>query len=240
VPDDCPPGDWFCEPAPAPGSEPLPAFPEASAPLSPPPSDDAEQEMRIDVERVQAAPSERDSEWGVNLHATLGLMGDAPERSGDAGMNGLGGALRYCVLPWLAIEGSVEVVWGTDYRGFDRLETALLGNALFIANAGSPVQLYGVAGVGLATASVAGSYLSGTLDRDSIDERYGYFGGQLGVGLEARISRHFALGGDVLAFIRTRTDSDASDKPEYVDLGTGRTTNTSGGGLVRLGATFYW
>jgi hypothetical protein len=198
-------------------------------------------ELLIDVERVQPAKKrKRYREWGANLHATLGLMGDAPERSGDAGMNGLGGALRYRMLEWFAVEGSVEVVWGTDYRGFERLETGLLANALFFANPSSPVQLYGVAGFGLATAAVEGSYLSGTLGRDYIDERYGYFGGQLGAGLEARITRQFVLGGDLLGFIRTRTDSDADDRPEFFEPSTGRTTNSSGGGLVRIGATFYW
>ncbi|HEY6080965.1 MAG TPA: outer membrane beta-barrel protein [Polyangiaceae bacterium] len=246
--DDCPPGDWFCEPAPpggpapAPEGAPLDGAPPPPGPAPPPVADaDEEEQVLIDVENVQPAKKRRrDREWGVNLHAALGVMGDDSAKSLDAGMNGLGAALRYRLLPFLAFEGSVDVVWGTDYRGFGRVETALLANAMLFANPRSPVQLYGVAGFGLSTASVDGSYLSGTLLQDDVEQRYGYFGGQLGAGLEARITRHLALGGDLVGFIRTRIDSDASDEPEYVDAGTRRTTNSSGGALIRLGATVYW
>ena len=246
--DDCPPGDWFCEPGapggpePAPEGAPLDGAPPAPGPVPPPEADAGEDEqVRIDVENVQPAKKRRRSrEWGINLHAALGVMGESSAKSLDAGMNGMGGALRYRMLPFLAFEGSVDVVWGTDYRGFGRVETAFLANVLLFANPRSAVQFYGLAGLGLATASVDGSYLSGTLLQDDVEERYGYFGGQLGVGLEGRITRHFALGGDLVGFIRTRIDGDASDEPEYVDPETRRTTNSSGGALIRLGATVYW
>jgi hypothetical protein len=48
------------------------------------------------------------------------------------------------------------------------------------------------------------------------------------------------LGGDLLGFLRERQDRDAEEQPEFVDPVTHRTSNTSGGGLIRLGATFYW
>jgi len=44
----------------------------------------------------------------------------------------------------------------------------------------------------------------------------------------------------VVGFIRGRTDDAARYDPEFVDPDTGRTTNTSGGGLFRGGITFYW
>jgi hypothetical protein len=71
-------------------------------------------------------------------------------------------------------------------------------------------------------------------------QTYSYFGAQLGLGTEVRVSRRIAIGGDVVGFIRGRTDDKASYAPEFVDPNTGRATNTSGGGLVRVGATFYW
>ena len=40
-----------------------------------------------------------------------------------------------------------------------------------------------------------------------------------------------ALDFDVIGFIRGRTDDLARVEPEFVEEGTGRTTNTSGGGL---------
>ena len=72
------------------------------------------------------------------------------------------------------------------------------------------------------------------------DEHYSYFGSQLGIGVEGRITRHFAIGADLIGFLRWRTDRHAAQNPEFIDPVTGRTTNTSGGGLLRLGATFYW
>src|SRR6188768_970477 len=134
---DCPDGDWFCEPPPAadpaqgqPEASPAPAKPErgprggrggrggqepsAFEPPPPPGMDDGQ--VRIDVERVQPArPRHRRGfrEWGVNLHANVGLMGNDELMSPDADMNGLGGALRFRPIPYIAIEGSVELLWGT-------------------------------------------------------------------------------------------------------------------------------
>jgi len=102
---------------------------------------------------------------------------------------------------------------------------------LFFANPRSAVQLYGLAGFGLGGAWV---------ESDVRDATYAYVGVQLGFGVEARITRHFALGGDLLGFVRERSDRNARSRPEFVDPVTQRATNTSGGGLVRLGATFYW
>ena len=72
------------------------------------------------------------------------------------------------------------------------------------------------------------------------DQRYSYFGGQIGVGLEFRVLDTVSLDLDVVGFIRGRTDNAAQLHPEFTDPDTGRTTNTSGGGLFRGGITFYW
>lgn len=249
---ECPDGDWFCDPTPIPDQPEAPEQPDAgassdSAPDSAAaPADSApdsapatsrrrERQIRIDVERVRPAARRkhrRFREWGVNMHATLGLMAHDAAASG-AGMNGLGAALRFRPIPHIAIEGALELVWGTDYNGYDRFEDAVLFSGLFFLNPRSAVQLYGLAGFGL-----GGAYLdSGGRLRD---ETYAYVGLQGGVGLEARITRRFAVGGDLIGFVRERNDRNASENPEFVDPVTHRSTNSSGGGLVRLGATFYW
>jgi hypothetical protein len=255
---DCPDGDWFCDPAPVPGQPPAePAGPPPGAPPAralpprepppfeappPPGAEDEEGRIRIDVPRVEPARHRRHRryrEWGLNLHALVGLMGDDANMSPDANMNGFGGALRFRPIPHIAIEGAVELAWGTDYNGFPRFEDALLVNGLFFANPHSAVQLYGIAGFGAGAA-----YLDSGLRPDGQpvlrDETYSYVGMQLGLGVEGRVTRHFALGADLLGFLRWRNDRHASRNPEFVDPDTGRTTNTSGGGLLRLGATFYW
>lgn len=250
---DCPEGGWFCDPAPAPGQPPA-GDPQTSAPEAPPRggppperppplSSEPDERIRIDVPRAEPARPHRRRrgfrEWGLNLHANIGLMGGGEHKSADADMNGVGGAVRFRVIPHIAIEGAVELLWGTDYNGFERFEDALLLNGLFYANPRSAIQLYGLAGFGLGAA-----YLDSGLASDGQpvlrDETYAYVGGQLGVGVEGRVTRHFALGADLIGFLRRRNDPGAWREPEFVNPVTGRETNTSGGGLLRLGATFYW
>ena len=48
------------------------------------------------------------------------------------------------------------------------------------------------------------------------------------------LASHVALSIDAVAFMRGRTDSRAAHEPEFSD-GSGRVTNTSGGGLLRAG-----
>lgn len=248
---DCPGGDWFCEPAPAPATDvperapdaarpPPPNGPARPGPFEPAPPPPPDEAMRIDVPRVEPPRPRRHRfrEWGINLHAALGLMGNDDAMSPSADMNGLGAALRFRPIPHLAIEGALEAVWGTDYNGFDRFEHAELVNGLFYVNPRSAVQLYGLAGLGFGAAYLDSRGADGR--RLLRDETYRYFGGQLGVGVEGRLTRHFALGADLIGFLRTRTDRRADRNPEFVDPDSGRTTNTSGGGLLRLGATFYW
>lgn len=202
----------------------------------------AQGEMRLDVPQMEPARPRRRRgyrEWGLNLHANLGLMGGDDRKSPNADMNGIGAALRFRPIPHIAIEGSLELLWGTDYNGYDRFEDALLVNGLFYANPRSAVQFYGLAGFGFGAA-----HLDSGLAADGQpvlrDETYAYVGGQLGVGVEGRVTRHFALGADLIGFLRWRNDRNARREPEFVDPETGKTTNTSGGGLLRLGATFYW
>lgn len=247
---ECPDGDWFCDPAPLPPAEPSPPPEPAPKPAPAPdqpgdatlvPEPEPRQKIQIDVPQVRPAQRRRlrYREWGVNMHGAVGLMGNDSAMSPDAGMNGLGAALRFRPIPHIAIEGSLELTWGTDYNGFDRFEDAVLVSGLFFANPRSAVQLYALAGLGLGGAWVEGSYApNGGGER--LDERYAYVGVHLGFGVEARITRHFVLGGDLLGFLRERQDRDAHERPEFVDPETHRATNTSGGGLLRLGATFYW
>jgi hypothetical protein len=178
-------------------------------------------------------------EWGVNLHGLIGIMGSDSKMSPDADMNGMGATLRFRPIRWFALETAFEAAWGTDYNGFQRSEDALLVNAMFFFNPRSALQLYTLVGL-----SGGAAFLDSGTDSNGQrilrDETYAYFGAQLGLGLEARITRHFALGGDLVGFLRGRRDRHADREPEFVDPETGRTTNTSSGSFVRLGATFYW
>jgi hypothetical protein len=136
-----------------------------------------------------------------------------------------------------ALETDLDFVGGRDYNGFRRDEEASTINGLLFLNPRSRAQLYLLAGFGWSWAhafdDIPGSALSG----QSFD--YTYFGGQGGIGLEFRASKHLALNFDARAFIRTRTDDGAQYQAEFVNS-SGQTTNTSAGALFTGGMTFYF
>ena len=72
------------------------------------------------------------------------------------------------------------------------------------------------------------------------DRRYWYLGVQVGLGIDIHVSRNVAISTDILGILRGRVDDNARYSPEFTDPQTHRVTNSSGAGLFRLGATFYW
>jgi hypothetical protein len=170
-------------------------------------------------------------EWGLNLHLEGATIGHGTGNS-SASMGGGGLGLRLKPTRYFGIETDVDFVGGTDYQGDHRNETAFSVNGLFFLNPRSRAQLYLLAGFGLSGAHV-------TSDSSSLDQHYGYFGGQIGAGLEIRLSRSFALNLDLRGFLRGRTDRLAQVQPEFTNA-QGQTTNTSGGGLITGGMTIYF
>lgn len=177
------------------------------------------------------------SEWGLNLH--LEGVGIGRGTAGNAGMGGGGVGLRFKPTRRFGIETDLDFVGGTDYQGLSRGETGLTFNGLFFVNPRSRAQVYFLAGFGWAGAHVTCDSGSASCPGGGIDEHYGYFGGQLGGGLELRLARAIALNADLRGFIRSRTDDLARTQPEFVDA-YGRTTNTSAGALLTGGMTLYF
>jgi hypothetical protein len=64
-------------------------------------------------------------------------------------------------------------------------------------------------------------------------------GAFIGLGVERRLAAHWSVFVDIVGFLRGRTDGRANAEPEYVDLESGEVTNSSGGGLLRIGTAFY-
>ncbi len=253
----CPPGSWFCAdtntPSAAPAGQPVQPLQQlpptvqyqpAPAPppvvvYQPPPPVVIVNAPRPDTPPVYYyAPRvayPRKNEWGANLHLQGALLGGG--RNHDSGMGGGGLGLRYKPIPHIGVEADLDFAGGHDYNGLRRTETAFTLNGLVFLNPKSHLQVYLLAGFGWSGAHVvddSAQYVN------SSTQNYGYFGGQAGAGLEWRISRHFALNADLRGFIRGRIDDDTHAHPEFYDPGTGRTTNTSGGGLVTGGMTFYF
>jgi hypothetical protein len=254
---ECPPGGWFCEETP-----PV----EAEAEVEVDPEDESDPDKPVVVTKTEAdgtrkilivdkPPKEKKKkrrprkEWGLNLHVQGVMMGSASDRRRQephetAGMGGLGFSLRYRPVPHFAFDAGLDFIGGIDYLGNERGETALLLNGMVFINPKNKVQVYALGGLGFSGASVNRRNVTELSDGGLVESEerveYSYFGGQLGMGLEFRIGKRTALNVDVLGFVRGRTDERARTEPEFIDPETGRTTNTSGGGLLRGGITFYW
>ncbi len=193
------------------------------------------------------------SEWGINMRVEGIALGRAS--SSSAGMGGLGLSLRYRPVPAFALDLGADLVGGIDYNGYRRLETPISLSGLVYVNPRSKVQFYLTGGVdwsharvtsdGAAPMMTYGARADSTgYSKDTVGDGfkadYHYLGGHGGLGLEFRLSRHVALNLDGLGFMRSRVDRQASSSPEFTDPATGKTTNTSGGGLFRFGLTIWW
>jgi len=164
----------------------------------------------------------------------VGVMMEDNQENERAGMGGLGFSFRIRPQRHFALDLGLDMLGGRDYKGNRRSETPFSMSAMVYANPRSAVQFYMLGGINWSHARVEVDEQYGTM------EDYSYFGGQLGAGLEFRLSPPVALNLDLVGFVRGRTDSLARDEPEFTDPETGQTTNTSGGGLLRAGLTFYW
>ncbi|MBP9112571.1 MAG: outer membrane beta-barrel protein [Polyangiaceae bacterium] len=168
--------------------------------------------------------------------AYVGTYDGYPKGMGSAGLG-----FRYRT-PYIGGELNLDGYAGKDYYGQPRAEGALSANALAFINPESPLQVFFSAGVGLAKASVDQLYADGS--RQTAD--YSYFGVQGGVGLEYRMSPHFALNTEFKGFVRWRTDGDAASRianPEFIEqtgTSTYRYSNVSGGALWTVGMALYF
>jgi hypothetical protein len=198
------------------------------------------------------------SEWGLNARIEgVGFGGDrnsSMAASRDAGMGGFGLSLRYRPFARFALDAGFDVVGGTDFNGFQRVEIPFSVNGIFYFNPRSRSQFYVIGGVNWSRATVQSDSSSPLLapanNGIGYSAEYKYFGGQIGAGLEFRLSKRLAFNVDVLGFVRSRSDVDddhhkdgqtaSSKTPEFTNPVTGQTTNTSGGGLFRGGLTLWW
>ncbi|MCS6901991.1 MAG: hypothetical protein RMJ98_20355, partial [Myxococcales bacterium] len=173
------------------------------------------------------------NEWGFHMRLQSALLDNDKHRAAEgAGMGGLGFSLRARPTGHFALDFGLDFLGGRDFHGNRRSEIPFSINAMLFVNPQDRAQLYFLGGLGWSSAHVERP--------DESIARYSYFGFQSGIGLEYRATRNLGLNLDLIGFIRGRTDHQAAYMPEFVDPATGRTTNTSGGGLFRGGLTVYW
>ncbi len=211
--------------------QPQPQPPTVIVQPAPPPPPPQQQYVVAPIQRpVLVRPQNRFPYSSIGLHLHLdGLAGD------DLGMGGGGAAIRFRPMPHIGIDIGASFYGGQDWNGLDRVEIPLQADVLFFLNPEHRFQVYALVGVGASF-----SHAVGYNDRiNAFDNRdYAHLGGEVGLGLEWRISRVFAMNLDVRGFIRQRVDE--NDRAEFVDPSTGQQTDTSGGVVGRVGMTFYF
>jgi len=168
--------------------------------------------------------------WALQVRAEAVGMGR--DRAPNSGMGGLGVSLRPRPTPHFAVDFGLDFLGGRDFYGERRGEVAFSVNPMLFLNPGRPVQVYFLGGINFSGAEVEHA--------DQSKSRYRYFGLDAGVGLEFRLSHQLALDTDLLGFVRRRTDRAADSSPEFVDPVTGHTSNSSAGGLARVGLAYSW
>jgi hypothetical protein len=191
-----------------------------------------------------AAPPRWHSEFGLNLRVEGVALGHSAGGAFSSGMGGVGMSLRYRPVPHFAFDLGVDLLAGNDYNGFQRTEVPIALSGMFYLNPRSRVQVYLQGGANFSRAQVRSDIAAPQLSLVDGGSQYGatytYFGGQGGGGFELRHSRRVALNHDALGFVRKRIGDTDSTPPEFIDPRSGRTTNTSGGALMRGGLTFWW
>jgi hypothetical protein len=182
----------------------------------------------------------RHRQWGLNMRVDGVLLPRSRSDVESSGMGGIGLSLRYRPLPVFAIDVSSDFLGGTDSNGFDRQEVPFGVNAMIYPNPGDLAQFYAFGGISWSFARVFSDRIEPNL-ADGTSDEYSYFGGQLGVGIEFRVSRLVGINIDGLAVMRTRTDSDGGGLfPEFFDAVDREGSNTAAFGMLRGGVTFWW
>jgi hypothetical protein len=183
----------------------------------------------------------RHRRWGMNLRVDGVLLPQyRDDLDNDSGMAGLGLSLRYRPTPMFALDFAGDFLGGIDANGLERQEVPLALSAMLYANPRNVVQFYLFGGINWSFARVFSEEVQPNLAEGTSDE-YTYFGGHAGLGLEFRVSKLVGINVDGLAFIRTRTDDDGEGAyPEFYNPDTQEASNSSAGGLLRAGVTFWW
>ncbi len=187
--------------------------------------------------RVQVRPQQR---W--NRKIGLSVRGSAMANS-RVQMGGLELGFRFRPARIFAFEIDFGSYGGSDWNGNARREHPVSFDFMFFLPKASRFQAYMLVGGGMSFARVDDGGDPWDDAWDDFATRYTYIGGQLGLGVEWRISPVFALSADLRGFLRTRIDADRDSNPEFEEItssGERRSTNTSAGVTGNLGMHFYF
>ncbi len=202
---------------------------------APPPPVVVQPQPQVITQRGRVIATQRTTyrlvpDFDLGLHLSVGGMFTDRVSVG-------GGALAFRIRPneFIGIDIGIGLYGGTDAQNIERFEMPGTVDLLVFFNPEDSFQVYGLIGVGASYAeqgqrTVAGRFIPA---RD-----LAYLGGELGLGFEWRLARHFALNLDVRGFLREQVGP-ATEFSE-VRGGSLQTTNTSIGATGNLGMTFYF
>ena len=206
--------------------------PPAAAPVAPAPPAPAVIESQpapvaapMRRQRVRRPRAVSKYKYHVGLHAqATGMFSD------HANGAGIIGGIRLRPSRYFGVQVQSGMMIGEGYAGESRREIPLIFDFMFFLAPESVVQPYFFIGLGGAVADVDDPVLG--------NDTRSYLGGNIGLGLELRLGRHFALTAEGRAFLRGMVTDD--DRPEYIHPETGKTTSTTAGFLGSLGVSYYF
>jgi hypothetical protein len=165
--------------------------------------------------------------FDVGLHLSLGGM-----FTDRIAMGGFAGAARLRPIPHIGIDLGIGAYYGQDHQLSERWEVPVTADLLIFFNPEHVFQVYALVGGGVSWASQG--FTAGRRDFVSTRDLF-HVGGEIGLGAEIRLSRFFALNGDIRGFLRENV---AEGAPEFTE--GARSTNTSAGVYGNIGMTFYF
>ncbi len=165
---------------------------------------------------------------GLGLH-----LGAAAVSENEDPMGGFGAHIRYRLNPRFAVEGTLDLYNGMGTEGLPRSEVPLTVNGLWYMNPQNRLQLYFLAGVGVAAAHIGEKDYSSGAEVDTA-----FAGMQAGIGGELRLGQHLALSADVRGFLRGRLDDNYH--PEEAACREDGCTPYEGGATFNAAATLYF
>lgn len=196
--------------------------------------------VTVQTTRTNRVQVRRQQRWNRKIGLTVRASAMNTSR---IHMGGLELGFRFRPARVFAFEVDFGTYGGTDYNDNARREHPLSFNFMFFLPKSTRFQAYMLIGGGMSFAKVDDGGDPWDDEWDDFDTRYTYIGGQLGLGVEWRISPVFALSADLRGFLRTRVDPDRDSNPEFEEItssGERRSTNTSAGVTGNLGMHFYF
>lgn len=169
---------------------------------------------------------------GLGLH-----LGAAAVSENEDPMGGFGAHIRYRLNPRFAVEGTLDLFRGMGVEGIERSEVPLTVNGMWYMNPQNRLQLYMLAGVGVASAHIGSNDTSSSSRGVEVDTAFA--GVQAGIGAELRLGRHLALSADVRGFLRGRLD-DEYHPDEAACRDDGECTPYEGGATFNAAGTLYF